>query len=116
MLDQDEGAGQQDVQPSIDQEILGGEPIPSPEEERQEEQYETSDGNQGTLSDRESLQETVSMEEPETQVSDEVGTLPEGQGELINPTVERVDQETPDSLPINLAEREVVPVTLDEPK
>ena len=114
-LDQDDSAGQQDDQPSIDQEILGGEQTPSPEEERLGEPYQTSHDNQGTLVGEEAEQEMMRIEEPGAQPSDEVDTLPEGQGELIDPTVEHVDQETPDRLKAAQPEREVVPVTLDGP-
>lgn len=114
--DQDDGACQEDEQPSIDQEIPGREQTSSPEEERPGEQYQNSHDNQGMLFDEESPQEMMRMEEPGAQPPDEVGALPGGRGELIDPTMEPVDQETPDRLPTDQPEREAVPVTLDGPK
>jgi hypothetical protein len=116
MADQDDAAGQQVAPSVIDKETLSGEQISLPEEEGQGDPFESSQDNQGALPDQESPQETMRMEEPGVQLPDEVGILPEGQGELIDPTMEQVGQETPDRLPADQTEKEVVPVTLDEPK
>ena len=114
-LDRDDSAIQRDDQPSIDQEIRGGEQTPPPEGERPGEPSQNSHDNQGTLVGEEAEQEMMQMEEPGVQVPDEVSPLPEGQGELIDPVGEgeEVDQETANPLPADHPEKEAVPVTLE---
>lgn len=112
MSTQDYGAGQQDDQSSIDQEVQGGEQITS-QEERQGGQHEDDHNNQSMLSDQESPQEAMGVEEPGMQQQGDVVTPSQGSGELVDSTSDHMDQETPDSVPADQSEREVVPVTLD---
>lgn len=112
MVDQDNSTDQQDEQSGIDHGMLGKEQMLL-RAERQGDQYEDGQDNQGTLSEQEVPQEMMNVEEPGMQPPDEVGTLPEKRGELIDPAMEPVDQEALDRLPTDQPEREVIPATFD---
>ena len=91
MADQDEDADQQVHQSTVKEGVRGGEQISLLEEERQGDQFEYIHDNQDVFSDRGLPQEMMGMQEPEVRSPDEVGTLPDGRGEPIDPTMEQVN-------------------------
>src|SRR5215472_10118613 len=110
MANDNDGAGQQDTQDNGSTEwTSSGEP-PLEQEDRHTGEGESEQGHQGMVPSEEAAYEHSSLQEHEVPPQDEIGPQLQGAGELVDPTMEQQDEETPTSAPEELPEQELVPV------